>query len=285
MSASPTGPELKFLLQLLAQPHYRSPLDRLKPSPKITAADRLRLCRKLAKRGWVDYQETLTQVSLAAPGQVLLNLDTTSLPVTPDELALLRACHRRSQRLDRLEVNHHTLPPLQAQGLAQGLVDRGLLSVAKTDISEVWLTPAGLQFLRDECQPKGSTLQVSGDLLGGYVAFLRQSLEMSTPAALPPVMPKPNRDQVLRVIEDLDRELNTGNYLPLFHLRAKLQPPLIRDELDQILYSLQRSDLIELGSVQEVGFYTPQQLQAGIPQNIGGALFFISVCQGSGPLR
>lgn len=277
MTVPPTAPELKFLLQLLASPHHRSPLDHLKPSPKSTAADRLRLCRKLAKRGWIDSQEVPARVSLAPPGRVLLGLDTTSLPVTPAELALLRACDRKSQPLDQLSGPHlQNLSPIQRQSLAQGLIDRGLLAVAQTEISEVWLTPAGLQFLRDECQPKGAALQVSGDLLGSYVAFLRQS--WGGAAAPAPVVPKPSLEAVLAVIQDLDRELNTGNYLPLFHLRAKLQPPFSRDELDRVLYRLQRSDLIELGSVQDVSFYTPQQLQAGIPQNIGGSLFFISVC-------
>lgn len=275
--ASPTTSELKVLLQLLASPHHRSPLDRLRPIPKITPADRQRLCQKLAKRGWISTQEAITQVSLAPPGRILLGLDTTSLPVTPDELTVLRACQGKSQRLDQLPL---PLSPCQVQVLVQGLIDRGLLKATKTEMSEVWLTAEGLHFLRDHCQPKGTALQFSGDLLGSYVAFLRQNLtaapiEAGSPS---PVLQKPSLEAVLETIRDLDRELNTGNYLPLFHLRAKLQPPFSRDELDQALYGLQRSDLIELGSVQEVSLYTPQQLQAGIPQNIGGSLLFVSVC-------
>ena len=87
---------------------------------------------------------------------------------------------------------------------------------------------------------------------------------------------KPTDPEILAVIRDLDHNLSTDNYLPIFHLREKLQPPFSRTELDQALYRLERSDQIELSSLQEVRCYTLEQVEAGIPQNIGGRLFFIS---------
>ncbi|MGB7059636.1 MAG: hypothetical protein WBD58_18175, partial [Geitlerinemataceae cyanobacterium] len=65
------------------------------------------------------------------------------------------------------------------------------------------------------------------------------------------------------------------NYLPIYHLRQQLQPPLSREELDRSLYQLQRDDTIELSSLQEAIHYTSEQIDAGIPQQIGGPLFFI----------
>ena len=81
------------------------------------------------------------------------------------------------------------------------------------------------------------------------------------------------------MIQNLDRELATDNYLPIFYLRQKLQPPLSREEVDQALYRLQRNDKIELSSLQEAIAYTPEQIEAGIPQDIGGPLFFIIVTE------
>ena len=84
-------------------------------------------------------------------------------------------------------------------------------------------------------------------------------------------------EQVLQTICDLDRQLNTNNYLPIFYLREKLQPFLSREELDLALYRLQRQNKLELSSIVESSKYTSEQLQAGIPQNVGGCLFFLIV--------
>jgi hypothetical protein len=82
---------------------------------------------------------------------------------------------------------------------------------------------------------------------------------------------------LLDTIRQLDQQLNTDNFLPIFHLREKLQPPISREELDQMLYELQGEDLIELSTLQDVSNYREEQIAAGIPQNIGGALFYISL--------
>ena len=85
----------------------------------------------------------------------------------------------------------------------------------------------------------------------------------------------PSDEEILEIIRGLDRQFRTDNYLPIFHLRERLQPPLSREELDRALYRLERNDLIELSALQEVRAYTPEQIDAGIPQNVGGHLFFI----------
>ena len=86
---------------------------------------------------------------------------------------------------------------------------------------------------------------------------------------------KPTDSEILAMIKDLDHKLGTDKYLPIFHLREKLQPSLSRTEVDRALYRLEKSDQIELSSLQEVRCYTLEQIEAGIPQNIGGRLFFI----------
>lgn len=79
-------------------------------------------------------------------------------------------------------------------------------------------------------------------------------------------------DEMLSVIHDLDHELGTDNYLPIYHLRDALKG-MYRDEIDQALYRLQKDDKIDLSLVVEAIHYTQEQLQAGIPQE-GGMLIF-----------
>ncbi|MFH7029886.1 MAG: transcription factor RcaD, partial [Heteroscytonema crispum UTEX LB 1556] len=135
----------------------------------------------------------------------------------------------------------------ERDAILKTLSDRGLIEAEmkiKKAKAEVWLTERGIEYLRDEYSPKGAAL---------------------------------SDEEILQTIRMLDRELGTDNYLPIFHLRQKLQPPLSRDELDRLLYRLQGNDQIELSSLQEANAYTPEQVDAGITQNIGGSLFFISV--------
>ncbi|MGC1305883.1 MAG: hypothetical protein WA885_01550 [Phormidesmis sp.] len=136
--------------------------------------------------------------------------------------------------------------------------------------------------------------------LGYYVKFLRENLESSPGARLPTGQPqaqrpltqtgqpsgampigssqtKPDAQAVLQQIKQLDQSTGSDNYLPIYHLREKLQPPLTREELDSCLYELQRSDHIELSSLHDQGDYSDHQVSAGIPQNHGRSLFFISV--------
>jgi hypothetical protein len=263
--------ELKFLFQLLGCTNYRSPLKAIKPNPKTVDRERDGICRKLGQKGLVDFQEEIKQFAITSPGKTLLKLDTTSLPVTPDELLILKACVEQPISPQDLPQK---LPEPNREPLIQALAQRGLLKLRKSEIQEVWLTAQGIVYLRDECVPRGSSGMVSFDRLGNYVEFLRTTLEPTKAARYE--IDKPTPEQVLAEIADLDRQFNTDNYLPIFELRKKLQPPLGREELDQILYLLQRQDRIELGSIQEVRDYSPEQLKAGIPQNVGGALFFIS---------
>lgn len=276
--------ELKFVLKLLGAPNYRLPISQVKPNHRTKAAERDAICRTLRDRGIVSCSEDIVQFRIAPPGSALLRLDTSRLPVTEDEIAVLKACAE-----DTITATDLDLPPERRQVVLQKLGERGLIKAEKTSIEDVWLTNFGLDYLHDEYNPSGSSLELSLDHLACYLQFLRKHhtnvpIAEDKPAAQPiqhPVNPqrglteKPNDTDIWYVVEELDRQLGTENYLPIFYLRERLQPPLTRGELDSALYRLQRGDRIELSSLQEAAHYTPEQIEAGIPQDIGGPLFFI----------
>ena len=86
----------------------------------------------------------------------------------------------------------------------------------------------------------------------------------------------PTDDKVLEKIVQLDEENGTDNYLPIFHYRAAFSH-LSRKQQDEALYRLEASDRIKLSALQEVRSYTPEQINEGISQDVGGRLFFIVV--------
>ncbi|MEO0458190.1 MAG: hypothetical protein AAF152_16640 [Cyanobacteria bacterium P01_A01_bin.114] len=271
-----TPVELKFLLRLLGAPGYRTAITAIKPNPKTKARERDSICMSLCSKGLVEYTAEVAQFAIAPAGRTLLNLDTTSLPVTPSELWTLKSC--RQKTITPGQINRK-VPVSDRQAIIQTLGQRGLVNVKKNQLKEVWLTAQGQQFLLNDYQPQGTASIISGNLLNHYVQFLRRAM---TPGVEGVAIDrgaesagKPNESAVLETITRLDRQLNTDNYLPLFHLRDQL--PLSRDELDRHLYELQRLDKIELSTLQDVTAYSEAQLAAGIPQDVGGALFFVSV--------
>lgn len=279
--------ELKFLLKLLGFSHYRALISQIKPNPKTSASERDGICRTLADRELVAYSSEVTQLSITPAGKALLALDTTQLPIADEELQVIQAVASGFNTPAQTGISaSHRQPSIQS------LVDRGLIKAEKTQIQEVWLTERGAEYLTDEYNPSGSDPVISLDLLTNYLRFMRKSLRQKplsvTPTIDLAVTPEFSRQgsvsqqilgdvEILQLIRDLDREHATDNYLPIFYLRQKLQPPLSREEVNQILYRLQRNDQIELSSLQEAIAYTPEQVEAGIPQDIGGPLFFIIV--------
>lgn len=280
--------ELKFLLKLLGFTDYRAPISQIKPNPKTSTSERDSICRTLADREFVAYSNEVTQFSVTPAGQALLGLDTTQLPIADEELQVLQAAASGFNTPDQTGIS----ASLQQTSI-QSLVDRGLMKADQIQIKEVWLTERGAEYLTDEYHPSGRDPVISLDLLTNYLRFLRKSLRQQALSVTPRIDPVVTQEvsgprsstspqmlgdvEILQLIKDLDGELATDNYLPIFYLRQKLQPPLSREEVNQILYRLQRNDLIELSSLQEAIAYTPEQIEAGIPQDIGGPLFFIIV--------
>lgn len=252
--------ELKFLLKLLGCPDYRSPLTA--PRLKEFGKGKDKICRDLGKDGLVDFSREIAAVQIAPPGRALLGIAADQLPISAKELKVLQKIGKGSGEIILSKIPSSIVKAAERDKILQSFRDRGLIEVEtklRIKKAEVWLTDQGQECL---------------ELVNKYFQSLRKSAgtQLSPPSA-----DKPADKEILQTIRDLDRQLGTENYLPIFHLRQKLQPPLSRDELDQALYSLQRNDKIELSSLVDPTPYTPEQTNTGIPQSIGGPLFFIAV--------
>jgi len=273
--------ELKFLLKLVGKQDYQASITELKPNSKTSASERDRICRQLGERDLVGYSEEIQKLKIAPPGQSLLKLDPAGLPVTPQELKILQACEKGAITPGKTNIT----PAKTRQALIDSLAHRGFIEPAQTRIKDVWLTEPGKEYLREEYTPLGAgNLTMTKAMLADYLRFMRkflprelQAVTTSSTPATAALTSQPSDEEILQIIQDLDRQLGTDNYLPIFYLRDKLQPPLSREELDQALYRLERQDKIELSALQEVRAYTPEQIEAGILQDIGGRLFFIIV--------
>ncbi|MUL37548.1 hypothetical protein [Gloeocapsopsis dulcis] len=269
--------ELKFLLRLLGFTDYRTTLTEIKLGNNTKVLERNKICRQLCDRGLVECSYEVTKLKIAPPGKALLKLPT-SVPVTDNELKVLKASENK-----KISPGEAKIPTAERQAVIQGLADRGLIEV-ENKVKDVWLSEQGKAYLRDDYVPKKGVLPVlSLDLFNNYIRFMRKfsNTNLDNHSSSNGVSALPTKElgdlEVLQTIQSLDQELGTENYLPIFHLRQKLETVLSRNQLDQVLYRLQRNDQIELSSLQEVTAYTPEQIDAGIPQDIGGPLFFIAV--------
>jgi predicted transcriptional regulator len=277
--------ELKFILKLLGCPNYRTGLSSsIFDSFK---SEKNKICRDLGELEYVDYSREIATVKILPPGQALLKLDSAQLPIDDKELKVLEKIGKSSGKIAPSEIKVSSLKSDERDAILKTLSERGLIAIEikmKRLKAEVWLTERGIEVLRDEYNPEGKA-NIDFNLLGNYVRFLRKNLrfkseQVSTPdhvESYSDITSNISDEEILETIKKLDRELGTENYLPIFHLRQKLQPPLLRDDLDQALYRLQKSDKIDFSTLQESSAYTPEQIDAGIPQNIGGQLFFIIV--------
>lgn len=264
--------ELKFLLKLLGCRDYRSLLS-AKAFNSIKGKEKI--ARDLGDRGLVDYSREPATVKLLSPGRTLLKTGKDQLPLTPDELKVLESLGKASGKITPSQIKVKSLKSGERDGILQRFHERGWIELEtkiKRQKAEVWLTERGQEYLREDYIPKkGNQPVISLELLTNYLSFMRKSL----PSQIEESSHKYSDEEILQAIIDLDQQLGTDNYLPIFHLRQKLHPPLSREELDQALYRLERQDKIELSSLVEAIHYTPEQIKAGIPQDVGGPLFFI----------
>ncbi|MTJ18219.1 MULTISPECIES: transcription factor RcaD [unclassified Dolichospermum] len=281
--------ELKFILKLLGCPNYRTGLS--SSTFDSFKSEKNKICRDLGELEYVDYSREIATVKILPPGQALLKLDSAQLPIDDKELKVLEKIGKSSGKIAPSEIKVSSLKSDERDAILKILSERGLIAAEikmKRVKAEVWLTERGIEFLRDEYNPhKGANPVISLELLGNYLRFLRKNLRVKPEQVSTlvsdnleshsDITSNISDEEILETIKKLDRELGTENYLPIFHLRQKLQPPLLRDDLDQALYRLQKSDKIDFSTLQEVSAYTPEQIDAGIPQNIGGQLFFLIV--------
>ncbi|MEL6161560.1 MAG: hypothetical protein AAFR18_20310 [Cyanobacteria bacterium J06627_32] len=297
--------ELKFLLKLLGCDGYRGAIATLSPSSKTSAAQRDRICRALGEKGLVTYHEQVARFTITPHGRTLLALENKNLLVTPDERSVLTAC-RGSTTPGQLSK----ITATARQSILLGMSSRGLVKISKTTIKDVWLTAAGKSFLLEEYSPAGAHPVATASMLGHYARFFRRELgtfaahadgkaavQHSQPnqmdggqvsdaandssAQLTEVPAKPDRRAVVQYIQQLDEALGTGNRLPIFHLREKLQSTLPAEELDDMLKALYRNKRLQLSALldepEDALAYTPQQKETGILKDDSDHWFFVSL--------
>jgi hypothetical protein len=266
--------EVKFLLTLLGCVDYRSPLG---ASCFKSFAGKPQLCQTLGDRGWVEYSREIATVKLLPAGKSLLAMDTVNLPIDADSLQLLGKLADKSGKVALKDIATTKIRTTAAKQIVlQKLGNQGFVELewqTQKAKGEIWLTPQGLEYLREDYYPKGTAPAISLNLLGHYLKFLRSGAA-KVAGSIVPTAPIDDAG-IVALIQSLDTELGTENYLPIFHLRQALSMP--RNDCDQALYRLQKSDQIELSALQETDAYTSSQIDAGIAQTVGGPLFFISL--------
>ena len=279
--------QLKFLLTLLGCANYRTGFN--SNIFKRFKSEKNKICRDLGELEYVDYSREVATVKILPAGQALLKLDLAQLPIDDQELKVLEKISKSSGKIAPSEIKVSGLKSDERDVILKTLSERGLISAEikmKMRNADVWLTQRGIEVLRDEYIPEGKA-NIDFNLLGNYVQFLRKNLRFESKQVSTlvsdnleshsDITSNINDEEILETIKKLDRELGTENYLPIFHLRQKLQPPLLRDDLDQALYRLQKSDKIELRGLVHAQDYTQDQVNAGISQRSGSPLFFIKL--------
>ncbi len=262
--------ELKFVLKLLSAPNYRESLAKIKLNAATKAPERDKTCRQLLERELVAASYEISKFKIAPAGIALLKIESTPLPITLQEVKILKSCQKEA-----VSPSKAGIPASEAQKLIQALLEKGLIQVNKTDkkIKEVWLTEQGKEYLQREYEPSGAgNITLSKNLLAIYLKFLRQPLSTAVDSTH-----QPSDEDILQAIQALDKQFGTDNYLPIFYLRQKLQPPLSGEDLEHALYRLEGNAKIELSALVEASRYSLEQVNAGIKQRSGSPLFFIKV--------
>jgi len=314
---------VKFLLNLLSFPNYRAPISHVKPTPKMQAAARNKICRELCDRDLVACSEQIKTLRISQQGKTWLKSAQLQGELTLEELKVLQAC-----LTEKISPGKTGLPADSRLKIIADLARRDLL-VLEQEIDEVWLTETGQKFLIQEYDPREQSGNIPFNMLADYLRLVHQFYQQPAPRLInhipnhipgavkaTPIQPStlmnysdnfpineldilqtirqldihlgalketpterstklPSDEDILQLISQLDRELGTENYLPIFHLREKLQSLLGREEVDQALYRLQDQDKIQLKSLEEVLHYSPEYFEAAIPQEKAWSLFFI----------
>ncbi len=115
--------ELKFLLKLIGKNNYCGKISELKPNSKTKISETQSICRNLCDRELVACSETVTKIKINSAGLALLNLDADNLPVTTNELKILKACASKVITPGKTKVT----PAKKREELITKLVEQGLM--------------------------------------------------------------------------------------------------------------------------------------------------------------
>lgn len=269
--------EQEFLLTLLGFENYRAPLSKIKLYPTISDTEQEEICRQLYERGYLVCSYKISKFKIAAAGKFLLKQDSDQIPITKQERKVLKASAK-----DTITPKETGLPAKEQQAVIQGLAARGLIEVKtkRKKINEVWLTERGKEYLQYNYDPGETKSVLRAELLSNYIQFLRKAFQDVSPRSSMAVETQTiSDDKILLTMVELERQLATDNRLPICYVRDKLHPLVLRDELDEVLYRLQQLDKIELSALQpgSACAFTSAQIDAGIPQESGPPLFFVSL--------
>lgn len=278
--------EVKLLLKLLSKSDNRLTIGQIDLGKSVKEPEKQKIALRLSDRLFIEITEEIALIKVSDAGKTVLMADVKASLVTPEEVKILDAAAKGGIKPSAIKAKSAKV----RDELIAVLIDKGFLTAEKR-VKQVTLTQAGKDYLATEYLPTGTgNVTLSGQVLTDYLRFLRSyygggvkstavvaESRAEKAAMVDSQGSKPSDEEIFQGIKDLDRELGTDNYLPIFHLRAKFQPPLTRDELDQAIYRLQRQDKLELSSLVEAIHYTQEEIQAGIAQKVGGSLFFLMV--------
>lgn len=282
--------EFKILLKLLDKTDYRGKIREIKPNEKTKINVVRNLCKQLFNRGYIHVEEKILQIKINDNGKKNQENKILSDKLNNLELIILNLCNKKSIKSAEININ----PASKRDKIILDLVQKGLIDIAEKKIISISLTDNGKEFLAQEFLSENlGNIILSKKLLNNYLIFIRKyyqekisflSNSNNSFDQINIITSKseenkllPSTEEVLETIIQLDQELNTDNYLPIFYLRNKYQSILNRKQLDTILYSLQKQNKLSMSRLVDGSQYNTQQYDAGIPQKIGGPIFYLIV--------
>lgn len=262
--------EFKILLKLLGKIGYQGKIGDVKPNDKTKVTVVRNLCEQLFNRGYIEVEEKILKININASGKKNLKNKVLSDKLNNLELIILNSCNKKSIKSAEININSAS----KRDKLILDLLEKGLIDIAEKQIISITLTANGQFFLAQEFLLKGlGNITLSKTLLNNYLIFIREYYKPNIIKG----KNKPSTEEVLETIIKLDKEFNTDNYLPIFYVRDQYQSILNRQELDDILYSLQKQNKLSMSRLVDGSQYNTKQYDAGIPQKIGGPIFYLIV--------
>lgn len=276
---------LKILLKLLGKNNYQGKINEIKPQSKTSINLTQKLCYELHSQKLISIEEKNISIKITNQGIELLDkincLDNL-------EQKILKQCQNENLKISKIKIT----PARKRDLIIHKLEEKQLITIIEKKIHSVELKEKAQQFLAEEYLTEGlGNISLTKSLLNIYLTFIRNYFnrknqeKISLPQDITTEVKKenPNKnkpitaDDILQTIIKLDQQLNTDNYLPIFHLRNKYKSVLPRQELDNMIFALQKDNKISLSRLVDASQYTPEEYDAGIPQSIGYPIFYLIV--------
>ncbi len=174
---------VKFLLNLLSFPNYRAPIIHVKPTPKMKASTRNKICRELRDREWVACSEKIKTLKISTQGKALLKLGQAEGGLTLEEFQVLQVSY--AGKISPSKIDLPESDRLNIIEIIENLAARELLILEK-EIDEVWLTEKGQKFLIEDYDPTDQYGTITFNLLADYLRLIRQFYAATAPGVINP---------------------------------------------------------------------------------------------------